>query len=61
MSMSCCMREAMETTQSPGDDAHAVGTRPKVGTSTDHTLSVIQCVCGLRAWPIDMCSDKDAG
>ena len=29
MSMSCCMREAMETAQSPDDDNHAVGTRPK--------------------------------
>ena len=55
MCMSCCMREAMETAQSPGDDAHAVGIRPKWARSRT-TLSVIQCVCGLRAWPIDMCA-----
>ena len=29
--------------------------------STDNTQSVVQCVGGLRAWPIDRCSDKDAG
>ena len=42
-------------------DSPCGGHTAKVGTSTDHTHSVIQCVCGLRAWPIDMCSDKDAG
>ena len=30
--------------------------------STDSTtFSVVPCVGGLRAWPIDKCSDKDAG
>ena len=29
--------------------------------STGYTRSVVQCVGGLRAWPIDMCSNKDAG
>ena len=29
--------------------------------STDHTHSVVQCVGGLRAWPIDWCSGKDVG
>ena len=29
--------------------------------STGHTRSVVQCVGGLRAWPIDVCSNKDAG
>ena len=29
--------------------------------STDNTLSVVPNVGRLRAWPIDKCSDKDAG
>ena len=29
--------------------------------STGYTRSVVQCVGGLRAWPINMCSNKDAG
>ena len=29
--------------------------------STDYTRSVVQCVGGLRAWPIETCSNKDAG
>ena len=29
--------------------------------STGYTRSVVQCVGGLRAWPIDMYSNKDVG
>ena len=29
--------------------------------STDYALRVVLCVGGLRAWPIDRCSNKDAG
>ena len=29
--------------------------------STGYTRSVVQCVGGLRAWPIDSCSNKDVG
>ena len=29
--------------------------------STGYTQSVVHCVGGLRAWPIDSCSNKDAG
>ena len=29
--------------------------------STGYTRSVVQCVGGLRAWPIDICSNEDAG
>ena len=29
--------------------------------STDSTLSVVLCVGGLQAWPINGCSNKDAG
>ena len=32
-----------------------------VHESVDYTRSVVQCVGGLRAWPIEMCSKKDAG
>ena len=54
MSMSSCMCEPMETAQSlwHGQRGH---------DSTGYTRSVVQCVGGLRAWPIDMCSKKDAG
>ena len=29
--------------------------------STKNTQSVVLCVGGLRSWPIDTCSNKDAG
>ena len=32
-----------------------------VHESTDHALDVLHCVGGLRAWPIDKCSNKDVG
>ena len=28
---------------------------------TDHTMCVVNRVGGLRAWPTDKCSNKDAG
>ena len=34
---------------------------PSWHDSTGYTRSVVQCVGGLRAWPIDICSNEDAG
>ena len=61
MSMSC-MCEPVETAQSLGDDTHAVGTRPKWAREHGlHTSCGPFFVGGLQAWPIDLCSNKDAG
>ena len=51
----------VETAQSPGDDTHAAVARPKERESTDHELSVVLCVGGLRTWPIDRCLNKKVG
>ena len=40
----------MATVQSLGDDTRA-----------DHALDVVHCVGGLRAWPMDKCTNKDVG
>ena len=62
MSMSCCMCEPMETAQSLGDDTHAVAIRPNMAMRARTTLCcVVPYVGGLQAWPIDRCSNKDAG
>ena len=47
------------TTQTFSDDSHAVVTRPR----WEHGLHNVWffCVGGLGSWPIDMCSNKDAG
>ena len=62
MSMSC-MCEPVETAQSLGDDTHAVGTRTKWAREhgLQHFVWSIFFVGGLQAWPIDLCSNKDAG
>ena len=63
MSMSCCMRETVETAQSLGNDTHAVVARPK--WAREHGLHTKCCasleVGGLQAWPIDRCSKQGRG
>ena len=60
--MSCCMCEPTETAQSLGDDTHAVVKRPRTASEHGfHTKCGSLCVSGLGKWPIDWCSDKDAG
>ena len=60
--MSCCMCEPTETAQSLGDDTHAVVKRPRRASERGlHTKCGSLCVSGLGKWPIDWCSDKDAG
>ena len=44
-----------------GDDTHCGGCTAKVGIRARDTHRVVSNVGGLRAWPIDRCSDKDAG
>ena len=62
MSMSCCMCEPMETAQSLGDDTHAVAIRPNMAMrARTAQCCVVPPVGGLQAWPIDRCSNKDAG
>ena len=60
--MSCCMCEPTETAQSLGDDTHAVVKRSRRASEHGlHTKCGPLCVSGLGKWPIDWCSDKDAG
>ena len=61
MSTSCCMCEPMETAQCPGDDTHAVVAGTKWAREHGIHAKCGPIVGGLRAWPIDMCSNKDAG
>ena len=49
----------IDRTQFLGDDTHAVVTRPS--WAKGYTKSVVFCVGGFEVWPIDMCSNKDAG
>ena len=55
------MCEPTETAQSLDDDTRAVVARPNWHERTDCTQSVVLCVGGLRARPIDTCSNKDVG
>ena len=60
--MSCCMCEPTETAQSLGDDIRAVVKRSRRASEHGlHTKCGPLCVSGLGKWPIDRCSDKDAG
>ena len=60
MTVSCCMREPMETAPSPGDDTHAAVTRPM--WAREHGLrKVCGRVGGVRACPIDKYSKKGCG
>ena len=63
MSMSCCVCEPMETAQSLGNDTHAMMKRPRwVSEHGRHKKCGSPCpVGGLRAWPVDKCSNKDVG
>ena len=61
MSMSCFMCEPMETAQSLCD-GHMRWLHGQSGhESTDSTLGVVPYVGGLRAWPIEKCSERGRG
>ena len=50
MSMSCCMCVSLAMTHVRWKHCHSGH------QSTEYTRSVVQCVGGLQAWPINMCS-----
>ena len=61
ISISCCCASEWRQPSLFGDDTHAVVTRPKWAREHGGTHGVVPNVGGLRAWPIDRCSNKDAG
>ena len=60
MPMSCCMCKPMETAQSLWRRLTCGGYTAKVGMRARGRLRVVPNV-GLRAWPMDVCSNRDAG